>query len=456
MNCETSHHQSLRQRIAARDARVAVVGLGYVGLPLALTAYDEGFDTTGVDLNPDRVARINQGDQVISYLAQDRIAQAVNSGRFRATQDAAALTDADVVLVCVPTPLTDAQDPDMRFVVAAAQTIAQHLRPGQMVVLESSVWPGATTTLVQPILEAGGLRAGSDFFLAFSPEREDPGNDKFDTHSIPKVVGADDPLSRQLVEDFYRAIVTSAVPVSSAATAEAVKLVENSFRTVNIALVNELKTALEAMDVDVWEVIEAAATKPFGFMPFYPGPGIGGACIPVSPAYLAWRAADAGSDTPLINLARTSNDAVPEMLAARMAAELTARNGSALAETGQPLTGQRILLMGIAYKRDVEDTRRSPALVLLDELEKLGAGVDYHDPYFPCLPEGGEYPQLAGRTSQPLTAETLKRYAAVAVITDHSAPDYDLVAREAALVFDTRNVFEKQGIRVADGRLVKM
>lgn len=456
MNYETSHHQSLKQLIAARDARVAVVGLGYVGLPLALTAYDEGFDTTGVDLNPDRVARINQGDQVISYLASDRIAQAVDSGRFRATQGAAALAEADIILICVPTPLTDAQDPDMRFVAAAAQTIAQHLRPGQMVVLESSVWPGATTTLVQPILEAGGLRAGSDFFLAFSPEREDPGNDKFDTHSIPKVVGADDPLSRQLVEDFYRAIVTSAVPVSSAATAEAVKLVENSFRTVNIALVNELKTALEAMDVDVWEVIEAAATKPFGFMPFYPGPGIGGACIPVSPAYLAWRAADAGSDTPLINLARSSNDAVPSMLAARMAAELAARNGSALAETGQPLTGQCILLMGIAYKRDVEDTRRSPALVLLDELEKLGAEVEYHDPYFPRLPEGGEYPQLAGRTSQPLTADKLKRYAAVAVITDHSAPDYDLVAREATLIFDTRNVFEKQGIRVADGRLVKM
>ncbi|WP_171189031.1 nucleotide sugar dehydrogenase [Ruegeria sp. HKCCC2117] len=456
MNYETSHHQSLKQLIAARDARVAVVGLGYVGLPLALTAYDKGFDTTGVDLNPDRVARINQGDQVISYLEQDRIAQAVASGKFRATQDAAALAEADIILICVPTPLTDAQDPDMRFVAAAAQTIAQHLRPGQMVVLESSVWPGATTTLVQPILEAGGLRAGSDFFLAFSPEREDPGNDTFDTHSIPKVVGADDPQSRQLVEDFYRAIVTSAVPVSSAATAEAVKLVENSFRTVNIALVNELKTALEAMDVDVWEVIEAAATKPFGFMPFYPGPGIGGACIPVSPAYLAWRAADAGSDTPLINLARSSNDAVPEMLAARMAAELAARNGSALAETGQPLTGQRILLMGIAYKRDVEDTRRSPALVLLDELEKLGAEVDYHDPYFPRLPEGGEYPQLAGRTSQPLTADTLKRYAAVAVITDHSAPDYDLVAREAAMIFDTRNVFAKRGITVDSGRFRKL
>ena len=456
MNYEISHHQTLKQLIAQRDARVAVVGLGYVGLPLALTAYDEGFDTIGVDLNSDRVARINQGDQVISYLAPDRIAQAVDSGRFRATEDAAALAEADIVLICVPTPLTDAQDPDMRFVTAASETIAQHLRPGQMVVLESSVWPGATTTLVQPILEAGGLRAGFDFFLAFSPEREDPGNDKFDTHSIPKVVGADDALSRQLVEDFYRAIVTRAVPVSSAATAEAVKLVENSFRTVNIALVNELKTALEAMDVDVWEVIEAAATKPFGFMPFYPGPGIGGACIPVSPAYLAWRAADAGSDTPIINLARSSNDAVPSMLAARMAAELTARNGSAMAETGQPLTDQRILLMGIAYKRDVEDTRRSPALVLLDELEKLGAEVDYHDPYFPRLPEGGEFPQLAGRTSEPLTAENLKRYAAVAVITDHSAPDYDLVAREAALIFDTRNIFEKRGIQVADGRLMKM
>lgn len=452
MNLETSHHQSLKQLIAARDARVAVVGLGYVGLPLALTAFDEGFDTTGVDLNPDRVERISQGDQVISYLAPDRIAQAVNSGRFRATQDAAALADADIILICVPTPLTEAQDPDMRFVAAAAQTIAQHLRPGQLVVLESSVWPGATTTLVQPILEAGGLRAGSDFFLGFSPEREDPGNDKYDTHSIPKVVGADDPLSLQLVEDFYCAIVTRAVPVSSAATAEAVKLVENSFRTVNIALVNELKTALDAMGVDVWEVIEAAATKPFGFMPFYPGPGIGGACIPVSPAYLAWRAADAGSDTPIINLARTSNDAVPGTLATRMAERLAPGGDT----SGQPLAGQNILLMGIAYKRDVEDTRRSPALVLLDELEKLGARVDYHDPYFPRLPEVGEYPQLAGRTSVPLSAENLRHYAAVAIITDHSAPDYDLVAREAPVIFDTRNVFGKMGITVADGRLVKL
>ncbi|TMV07051.1 nucleotide sugar dehydrogenase [Ruegeria sediminis] len=456
MNIEASHHQSLRQLIATRKARVAVVGLGYVGLPLALTAHDEGFDTTGIDLDPERVNKVNQGDQVISYLAPGRIARAVDSGRFRATQDSAALAEADIVLICVPTPLTEAQEPDMRYVTAAAETIARHLRPGQLVVLESSVWPGATSTLVRPILETGALRAGADFFLGFSPEREDPGNDKFDTHTIPKVVGADDPLSLQLVEDFYRAIVTQAVPVSSAATAEAVKLVENSFRTVNIALVNELKTALEAMDVDVWEVIQAASTKPFGFMPFYPGPGIGGACIPVSPAYLSWRAIEAGSATPIIDLARTSNDAVPAALAARIATELIARNGSSAPAESQPLAGYKILLMGIAYKRDVEDTRRSPALVLLGELERLGAEVDYHDPYFPRLPEGGEFPTLAGRQSVALTAESLGRYEAVAIITDHSAPDYDLIAREAALIFDTRNVFEKAGIKVTGGRLVKV
>ena len=455
MNCESSHQLSLKQRIATRDARVAVVGLGYVGLPLALTAYDAGFDTTGVDLSPERVNRIMQGEQVISYLAPERISRAVDSGRLRATQDSAALADADIILICVPTPLTPEQNPDMRFVSAAADDIAPQLRPGQLVVLESSVWPGATTNLVRPILEAGGLRAGIDFFLGFSPEREDPGNETFDTHSIPKVVGADDPLSRQLIEDFYSVIVTSAVPVSSAATAEAVKLVENSFRTVNIALVNELKIALEAMGVDVWEVIEAAATKPFGFMPFYPGPGIGGACIPGSPAYLSWRATDVGSATPLIDLARHSNDGVPATLAARIAADLTARTDEA-SDSTQPLAGQQILLMGIAYKRDVEDTRRSPALVLLEQLENLGAEVAYHDPFFPRLPEGGEFPQLAGRESVPLTADTVKRYAAVAIITDHSATDYGLVASHAALIFDTRNVFDKSGITVDGNRLIKI
>ncbi len=455
MNFEASHHLHLSQSISSRDARVAVVGLGYVGLPLALTAYDAGFDTIGVDLNPERISRINQGAQVISYLAPQRIAHAVTSGRFRATQDSAELANANIILICVPTPLTPDHKPDMRFIIAAAEDVAKQLRPGHLVVLESSVWPGATENLVRPILESGGLRSGCDFFLGFSPEREDPGNDTYGTQNIPKVVGADDPDSLRLIEQFYNAIITRAVPVKSSATAEAVKLVENSFRTVNIALVNELKTALEAMGVDVWEVIAAAATKPFGFMPFYPGPGIGGACIPVSPAYLSWRATDAGSATPLIDLARHSNDAVPALLAARIAAEL-AQKSEPPADPARPLDGQRLLLMGIAYKRDVEDIRRSPALVLLEHLETLGADVDYHDPFFPRLPEGGEFSWLAGRESVPLTADSLKRYAAVAVITDHSAPDYTLIASHAARIFDTRNVFHRTGTAVQDGRLIKI
>ncbi|MBT8418249.1 MAG: nucleotide sugar dehydrogenase [Silicimonas sp.] len=455
MNIESSHHKALKRRIAVREAKVVVVGLGYVGLPLALTAHENGFDTTGIDINDARVTRINDGEQVISYLAPDRISSAVESGRFRASSEASKIAEADIVMVCVPTPLDDDQCPDMRFITGAAEEIGKWLRPGQLVVLESSVWPGATATVMQPILEAGGLRAGMDFFLGFSPEREDPGNESFDTRNIPKVVGADDPLSLQLLEDFYNAIIDRAVPVGSAATAEAVKLVENSFRTVNIALVNELKVALDPMGVDIWEVIQAAATKPFGFMPFYPGPGIGGACIPVSPAYLSWRAADVGSAVPIIDLARHTNDAVPAALAARIAAEVTARSGAGYDQT-KPISGRRILLLGIAYKRDVEDTRRSPALALLRQLESLGATVQYHDPFFPRLPEGGEYPDLAGRESVPLTTDELALFDAVVLTTDHSAPDYGQVAKSSKLIFDTRNVFVKLGIEIDGNRLIKI
>ncbi|MEZ5771857.1 MAG: nucleotide sugar dehydrogenase [Defluviimonas denitrificans] len=283
---------TLKDRISSRQARIATVGLGYVGLPLALTISEAGFPTTGIDLNRARVDAINAGERVISYFAEDRIARAIAGGKFGATADFAVLQEIDVVLICVPTPLSPAREPDLSYVVRAAEGIAKWLRPGQLVVLESTVWPGATATVVKPILEAGGLRAGEDFFLAFSPEREDPGNDKFDTKSIPKIVGADDARSRELIDMFYSRIVARTVPVSSLATAEAVKLAENSFRTVNIALVNEMKVAMEAMGVDVWEVVRAAATKPFGYMPFYPGPGIGGDCIPVSPVYLSWRAKD--------------------------------------------------------------------------------------------------------------------------------------------------------------------
>lgn len=443
-----SLYASLKDRIARREARIATVGLGYVGLPLALTISEAGFPTTGVDLNKARVAAINAGEKVISYFPDNRIRDAVSAGGFSATSDTSALAEADVILICVPTPLSPQREPDLSYVVRAAETIAARLKPGQLVVLESTVWPGATATVVKPILEAGGLRAGDDFFLAFSPEREDPGNADFTTQSIPKIVGADDARSRELVDQFYSHIVTKTVPVSSLATAEAVKLAENSFRTVNIALVNEMKVALDAMGVDVWEVVRAASTKPFGYMPFYPGPGIGGDCIPVSPVYLSWRARDVGSAMPIIDLARANNDAAPDLIAGRIAVEL-AKNSR------KPVTGARILILGIAYKKDVEDTRESPALAILNRLEEMGAECDYHDPYFPLLPVTRDHPALAGRRSVDLTRETLGGYDAVLVATDHRDVDYGLVAECAGLIFDTRNAFAARGIDLED-KLIKI
>ncbi|MFN0114159.1 MAG: nucleotide sugar dehydrogenase [Paracoccaceae bacterium] len=439
---------TLKERIASRQANVGTLGLGYVGLPLALTIGEQGFNATGFDVSAARVADINAGKRVISYFEEDRISKAVASGRFGATGDFGRLPEMDVILICVPTPLSAKREPELSYVRKAAETIAQRLRPGQLVVLESTVWPGATTTVLKPILETSGLKAGVDFFLAFSPEREDPGNHSFSTRSIPKIVGADDAHSRELVDLLYSAIVTRTVPVSSAATAEAVKLVENSFRTVNIALVNEFKVALDAMGVDVWEVVKAAATKPFGFMPFYPGPGIGGDCIPVSPVYLSWRARDVGSETPLVDLAHGTNERAPEMIAHRVAAELGRR--------GRAVKGARVLILGIAYKKNVEDTRESPALYILNELEALGAACDYHDPYFPVMPPTRDHAALAGRKSVPLDAAKVAGYDAVLVTTDHTGVDYAGVAAAARLILDTRNVFDGQGIAVTGGRLVKV
>lgn len=439
---------TLKERIQSRQARVVTVGLGYVGLPLALTLCEEGFPVTGLDLNADRVAAINAGRQVISYFPRDRVRDAVRSGRFAASCDDAVLDDADVVVICVPTPLSATREPDLSHVLGAAETIARHLRPGQLIVLESTVWPGATANVLRPLLEAGGLRAGDDFFLAFSPEREDPGNDRFSTRAIPKVVGADDPRSRDLADLFYAQVVTRTVPVGSSATAEAVKLVENSFRTVNIALVNELKVALQAMGVDVWEVIRAAATKPFGFMPFYPGPGIGGDCIPVSPVYLSWRARDVGSAVPIIDLARKNNDEAPDLIAGRIAVEL--------ARDGVEMKDARILIMGIAYKKDVEDTRESPALAILKRLEAMGARCLYHDPFFPVMPVTRDHPDLAGRHSETLDDELLAACDAVLIATDHTNADYARVARQARLILDSRNVFDAMGLRPERGRLVKV
>ncbi len=448
MTAAFSMYSSLKDKITAREARIATVGLGYVGLPLALTINESGFPVTGFDLNAGRVAAINAGQRVISYFAEDRIANALATGRFAASSDRAVLGAADIVLICVPTPLSAEREPDLSYVVRAAETIAAELRPGQLIVLESTVWPGATATVVKPILERGGLKAGVDFFLGFSPEREDPGNAKFDTKSIPKIVGADDAQSRDLLDRFYSGVVTRTVPVSSLATAEAVKLAENSFRTVNIALVNEMKVAMEAMGVDVWEVVQAAATKPFGYMAFYPGPGIGGDCIPVSPVYLSWRARDVGSAMPIIDLARSNNDNAPDMLAGRVAVELGKR--------GTAVKGARVLILGIAYKKNVEDSRESPALAILNRLEEMGAACDYHDPYFPVMPVTRDHPGLAGRTSVALTESALARYDVVVLTTDHSGVDYGLVGAAARLVLDTRNVFSATGPAIAADRLVKI
>ncbi len=438
----------LKDRIARHEARIATVGLGYVGLPLALTISEAGFPTTGIDLNETRVDAINAGERVISYFAEDRIRHAVAGGKFGATANFAALEEIDVVLICVPTPLSSSREPDLSYVVRAAEGIAEWLRPGQLVVLESTVWPGATATVVKPILERSGLKAGEDFFLAYSPEREDPGNHKFDTKSIPKIVGADDARSRELIDMFYSRIVSRTVPVSSLATAEAVKLAENSFRTVNIALVNEMKVALDAMGVDVWEVVRAAATKPFGYMPFYPGPGIGGDCIPVSPVYLSWRATDVGSSLPIIDLARANNDNAPDLIAGRVAVELSKQDG-------KPIKGARILMLGVAYKKDIEDTRESPALAILNRLEAMGALCDYHDPYFPVMPLTRDHPALVGRSSAALSEASVESYDAVLVTTDHTDVDYGLVGRSARLVLDTRNAFDSRGVGVA-GRYVKI
>jgi UDP-N-acetyl-D-glucosamine dehydrogenase len=436
-----SLYSTLRDKIEAREARVVTVGLGYVGLPLALTISESGYPVTGHDLNADRVAAINAGERVISYFAEDRIATAVAGGRFAASADPGVIGRADVVLICVPTPLSPDREPDLTYVVSAARSVAAEQRPGQLIVLESTVWPGATATVVKPILEDMGLRAGIDFFLGYSPEREDPGNARYDTKSIPKIVGADDQHSRDLLDRFYAKVVTRTVPVSSLATAEAVKLAENSFRTVNIALVNEMKVAMEAMGVDVWEVVQAAATKPFGYMPFYPGPGIGGDCIPVSPVYLSWRAREVGSATPIIDLARANNDGAPDLIAGRVAIELGKR--------GTAVRGARVLILGVAYKKNVEDSRESPALAILNRLERMGADCDYHDPYFPVMPVTRDHPGLAGRRSVALTADSVAAYDAVVVTTDHTSVDYALVAGAARLILDTRNVFGADGLAAA-------
>ncbi|GJD48379.1 UDP-N-acetyl-D-glucosamine 6-dehydrogenase [Methylobacterium crusticola] len=429
--------ETLAARLRERRAQIGIVGLGYVGLPLALAAVRAGFPVLGFDVDLGRVEALNRGEGAFHHIPGEALARARAAGAFAATADLARLSEPDAVLICVPTPLTRHREPDLTYVEATARAIAAALRPGQLVVLESTTYPGTTAEVMRPLLEAGGLRVGQDVFLAYSPEREDPGNPEFGTAQIPKVVGADDPASRRLAEALYGALTVATVPVSSAAAAEAVKLTENVFRAVNIALVNELKLVYDAMGIDVWEVIAAAATKPFGFMAFQPGPGLGGHCIPIDPFYLAWKAREFDVPARFVELAGEVNTRMPYHVVERLAA--------AVDRTGRAFSGARVLVLGLAYKRNVEDTRESPSLKLIRLIEARGARALYHDPLVPVLPPTREHPELAGRRSQALSPALLAGVDAVLIATDHDGVDYGMVAAHAPLVVDTRNVMARRG-----------
>ena len=430
---QTLFGQDLIDRIRARELTVGIIGLGYVGLPLALTFVERDFKVLGFDVDPAKVAALGRGDSYIKHLDAERVARAAGGGRLAATTDFSRLDEPDAILICVPTPLTPQREPDMSYVVDTTRKIKARLRPGQLVVLESTTYPGTTDELVRGILEETGLQLGTDFLLAFSPEREDPGNLQYQTATIPKVVGGVDERSCAVARALYDQIISRTVTVSSARAAEAVKLTENIFRAVNIALVNELKVVYDAMGIDVWEVLDAASTKPFGFMRFNPGPGWGGHCIPLDPFYLAWKAREYGHSTRFIELAGEVNVRMPDYVVQKLMLALNDR--------GRAMKGSRILVLGLAYKKDIDDPRESPAFEVIHALLRLGAVVAYHDPHVPHAPRMRSWPDLPTLSSEPLTAEVLAAHDAAIVVTDHSAVDYELVARHAPLVVDTRGVY---------------
>lgn len=429
---------NLMEKIRANKAVMGVLGLGYVGLPLSVAYGASGGKSLGFDIDAAKAELINSGKSLIKHIDDSLIGKMIASGQFSATSDMGRLNEPDALLICVPTPLTKHLEPDLKYVVATAEAISKVLRAGQIVILESTTYPGTTIEVLQPILEKSGLKAGVDFFLAFSPEREDPGNADYSTAGIPKVVGADDEASCALAVALYDLFVARTVPVSSSKTAEAVKITENIFRAVNIALVNELKVVYAAMGIDVWEVIDAAKTKPFGFMPFYPGPGLGGHCIPIDPFYLTWKAREFGMHTRFIELAGEVNSAMPRHVVAEMAKALDDR-----AQRG--LNGSRILLIGLAYKKNIDDMRESPSLELIELLEARGAKVDYFDPFIPVVPMTREHAALAGRTSWAWSLEGLSAFDMVLIATDHDVVDYVGLAANAKLVVDARNACARAG-----------
>jgi UDP-N-acetyl-D-glucosamine dehydrogenase len=431
----TDLFDQLHNKINDRSALVGIIGLGYVGLPLAIAFVEKGVRVVGFDVDPEKPAKLARGETYIKHLGAARVAALTRSGRFEATTDFARLGESDAILICVPTPLTPQREPDMSYVESSTRQIKACLRRGQLVILESTTYPGTTDEMVKGILEETGLRCGQDFFLAFSPEREDPGRKDFTTTSTPKVVGGVDQCSGDLAQALYDLIIAKTVRVSTARVAEASKLTENIFRAVNIALVNELKMVYDRMGIDIWEVLDAAETKPFGFMRFNPGSGWGGHCIPLDPFYLSWKAREYGEAAKFIELAGDINIQMPHYVLGKLQ--------NALNERGKPVKGSKILILGIAYKKDIDDDRESPAYEIMDLLEDLGAELAYHDPHIPVIRPTRRHPQRTGLRSIPLTSETLASFDAVVIVTDHTAVNYELIAQVARLVVDTRGALRR-------------
>jgi UDP-N-acetyl-D-glucosamine dehydrogenase len=423
---------ALLQKIQNRTATVAVIGLGYVGLPLILSFAKAGFPVLGLDTDAKKIAKLTARQSYFKHIPATAVADAMDKGKFSASIDPAKVKDADVIIMCLPTPLTRHREPDLSYVTNTAELLAPYMREGQLFILESTTYPGTTREVLTPILESTGLRSAENLFVAFSPEREDPGNPKFNTTSIPKVIGGHGAHATELADALYKSAIEKTVVVSSPDVAEAVKLTENIFRSVNIALVNELKIVYEAMGIDIWEVIEAAKTKPFGYMPFYPGPGLGGHCIPIDPFYLTWKAREFDLHTKFIELAGEINTSMPRYVVDRLAQALDMR-------FAKSLKNSKILLLGMAYKKNVDDMREAPALKITELLEARGASVDFHDPFVAVIPETREHPEFTGRKSVPLSPATIEAYDAVLIVTDHDDIDYKMLVRHARLVVDTRN-----------------
>ena len=417
---------SLAERIISRDARVGIIGMGYVGLPLAVAVAGAGFRVTGLDVDKAKVLSINEGISYIPDIDSTLVDRAVKDGLFKATADFSVLKEMDIISICVPTPLSEMHEPDISYVRAATSEIAKYLRPGQMVILESTTYPGTTDEVILPVLEESGLTVGEGFHLGFSPERVDPGNKNYGIGNTPKVVGGVTGACTELAGSFYSQFVQMVVPVSSTKAAEMTKLLENIFRCVNIALVNELMLLCDRMEIDIWEVVEAASSKPFGFMPFFPGPGLGGHCIPIDPFYLSWKARQYDFHTEFIELAGKMNESIPYYVVAKI--------GDALNSHEKSIKGSNVLILGLAYKKDIGDTRESPAIKIISLLEKKGANVSYHDAF-----AEREIIETKTYTSVELTQDAVSASDCVVVVTDHTDVDYNMVADSARLVVDTRN-----------------